>query len=88
MSGFDAEPWIREGGNPLEEEMKARSRRQPSTSLLRLLATAQDAVSRFDALASAAPASVRAGVVAPDLALRAAGVLGSFAGQGRGSQDA
>jgi hypothetical protein len=53
-----------------------------------LLATAQDAVSRLDALASAAPASVRAGVVAPDLALRAAGVLGSFAGQGRGSQDA
>jgi hypothetical protein len=75
-------------GNPLEDEMKARPRRQPSTSLLRLLATAQDAVSRFDALASAAPASVRAGVVAPDLALRAAGVLGSFAGQGRGSRDA
>ena len=88
--------------DPLEQELKARPRPQPSTSLLRLLATAQDAVSRLDALASTAPASVRAGLVVRmgwreaagwlssvtawahplDLALRAAGVLGSFAGAG------
>ena len=100
MSGFyDANE---DPEDPLEQELKARPRPQPSTSLLRLLATAQDAVSRLDALASTAPASVRAGLVVRmgwreaagwlssvtawahplDLALRAAGVLGSFAGAG------
>ena len=102
MSGFyDANE---DPGDPLEQELKARPRPQPRTSLLRLLATAQDAVSRLDALASTAPASVRAGLVVRmgwreaagwlssvtawahplDLALRAAGVLGSFAGAGKG----
>ena len=63
MSGFyDANE---DPEDPLEQELKARPRPQPSTSLLRLLATAQDAVSRLDALASTAPASVRAGLVVP-----------------------
>ena len=48
MSGFyDANE---DPGDPLEQELKARPRPQPRTSLLRLLATAQDAVSRLDAL--------------------------------------
>jgi hypothetical protein len=47
---------------PLEGELKARPRPQPSTSLLRLLATAQDAGSRLDTLALAVSASVGAGL--------------------------
>jgi hypothetical protein len=50
MSGFsDADE------DPLEKELKARPRPQPTTAFLRLLAAAQDAVSRLDALASTAP---------------------------------
>ena len=48
---------------PLEGELKARARPQPGTSLLRLLATAQDAGSRLDTLALAVPATVGAGFV-------------------------
>ena len=64
MSGFLAPTDLgSRRGTALEDELKARLRPRPSTALLGLLATALDAASRLDALASVAPASVREGLI-------------------------